>query len=769
MRIFNFLGMPSNIRHILFISLLMSVLFAKGIYADNTYPLMLERDSYIEGGRYIVSEIDSLNFVSYFIKPGWNNKTETIYSWNGSNREDTKAITLNNKNVISAFGYSGKLLTIEKESDRIFLVIYDSLLKNLSISELFIENYETSSFEVKWLQVSDSNALFTINRDLFLSNLSKHIVKADFIAGDVTTGLVHKDKSIYYIKMFSSNCELYKNSNGSEVFLSRLPLLHHGTISIFSDYIYLVLGNIGESQSLILRISPSGEILYNNWIDSSPELITVCHSNEFPIFVYPILSNGKIHLISSEFRENRMKVFSEIFVPDGFSSVLKTNYRYGLIYTLFNNGLIISDFKDNIKGADLFPVRSNIGDSPYVKVIGNRLIILSDNASIILTKKGNYFWLFYRFFQTSGRFLLPGILLFVIIILIQLYRHQKRLFNELLAHPFAGIIIFIDKSGKIKRINELGRKFFGISNNIPLNKPYGFYFLKDETKPFRELFNESYTQKSAINKRLSIISGNAVKEWYCSITPIRNITGNFRGLIFAGIDITEQLERKRLSNWAQLAHDMQTSLSTIRLNAELLETDLNSENIRRRVRIIHQVNLLIQRVRDIVTVGRSDKADLREISSEELCREVRSEFDPQLFPDVEFELELNNFLLKADKAKLARALRNAIENGIKSLQNKTGLVEIKCWKDGRSACFSIKDHGKGMDDETKQNMLKPYFTTSKDGKGFGIGTMIMQQAVEQHNGKMIINSEKNIGTEIIFKIPLSNENRLGAGRGYSSL
>src|SRR5690606_39216533 len=110
-------------------------------------------------------------------------------------------------------------------------------------------------------------------------------------------------------------------------------------------------------------------------------------------------------------------------------------------------------------------------------------------------------------------------------------------------------------------------------------------------------------------------------EWLCKTIPVRNITGMFRGVVLSAVDITEQLERKRLSNWAQLAHDMQTNLSTIKLNAEHLDIELSDNNKSRQKRIVFQVSLLMQRVRDIVTVGRNDTLNIETFSISEICAE----------------------------------------------------------------------------------------------------------------------------------------------------
>jgi signal transduction histidine kinase len=238
----------------------------------------------------------------------------------------------------------------------------------------------------------------------------------------------------------------------------------------------------------------------------------------------------------------------------------------------------------------------------------------------------------------------------------------------------------------------------------------------------------------------------------CTSIPLRSGFGRYKGLVVTCVDITEALERRRLVNWAQLAHDMQTNLSTIRLNAEQMEGGEGPDRERRR-RILFQVGVLIQRVRDLISVGRSEDLHRTQVHSAELCTDVRQEFDPAVFPHVTFVMKLRGTMMLVDRLKVSRAIRNAIENGIKALRGSPGTIEISTWFDRSNVYISVRDTGAGMDAETMANMMKPYFTTSNDGSGTGIGTMIMQHVVHQHAGSLRVTSELGQGTQIIFRLP----------------
>jgi signal transduction histidine kinase len=124
-----------------------------------------------------------------------------------------------------------------------------------------------------------------------------------------------------------------------------------------------------------------------------------------------------------------------------------------------------------------------------------------------------------------------------------------------------------------------------------------------------------------------------------------------------------------------------------------------------------------------------------------------------VFPHVTFSMKLRGTMMVVDRQKIMRAIRNAVENGIKALRGEPGVIEMATWFDRTNVYIRISDTGVGMDASTLQNMMKPYFTTAHDGGGTGIGTMIMQHVVHAHGGSLRVTSEPGKGTQIVFRIP----------------
>ena len=60
-----------------------------------------------------------------------------------------------------------------------------------------------------------------------------------------------------------------------------------------------------------------------------------------------------------------------------------------------------------------------------------------------------------------------------------------------------------------------------------------------------------------------------------------------------------------------------------------------------------------------------------------------------------------------------------------------------------------------MTDETLKNLFTPFFTTKK--RGTGLGMVISLKIIESHEGKIKVNSKKNVGTKVQVFLPLKKK------------
>ncbi len=94
------------------------------------------------------------------------------------------------------------------------------------------------------------------------------------------------------------------------------------------------------------------------------------------------------------------------------------------------------------------------------------------------------------------------------------------------------------------------------------------------------------------------------------------------------------------------------------------------------------------------------------------------------------------------------------ENAIRAEPKK---IEIRILEDEIKDRLTIiiKDDGRGMDKETVEKVLDPFFTT-KNGKRVGLGLSLLSQAARQTGGDLKIDSKQGKGTKITALFKLSH-------------
>jgi signal transduction histidine kinase len=105
-------------------------------------------------------------------------------------------------------------------------------------------------------------------------------------------------------------------------------------------------------------------------------------------------------------------------------------------------------------------------------------------------------------------------------------------------------------------------------------------------------------------------------------------------------------------------------------------------------------------------------------------------------------------------------LINILLNAVHSIPEVgTIRVSIAQEKGSENVRISIRDSGSGMDEETRQRMFEPFFST-KD-RGTGLGMSITLGIVTAHKGRIDVDSFPGKGTEFIILLPIEKrvENR----------
>jgi len=117
--------------------------------------------------------------------------------------------------------------------------------------------------------------------------------------------------------------------------------------------------------------------------------------------------------------------------------------------------------------------------------------------------------------------------------------------------------------------------------------------------------------------------------------------------------------------------------------------------------------------------------------------------------------EITVELLEGDE--YARASHKEIQKRIKPRLDKIPGTVYPDLPPGSYVKLTVSDTGTGIDNEIKDRIFDPYFTTKEVGKGTGIGLSVVHGIVKSHNGAILVDSQFKKGTTFSIFFPVAEE------------
>lgn len=120
--------------------------------------------------------------------------------------------------------------------------------------------------------------------------------------------------------------------------------------------------------------------------------------------------------------------------------------------------------------------------------------------------------------------------------------------------------------------------------------------------------------------------------------------------------------------------------------------------------------------------------------------------------------------IKCNQTYFYQILFNILKNSSKAI-DQHGCIEVTVEQgkmpkklDIPAVTIKISDDGKGMDKETLERVFDPFFSTKDISEGTGLGLTVVQTLIQEHDGKLEVESELGKGTTITLYFPIVNGN-----------
>lgn len=105
-----------------------------------------------------------------------------------------------------------------------------------------------------------------------------------------------------------------------------------------------------------------------------------------------------------------------------------------------------------------------------------------------------------------------------------------------------------------------------------------------------------------------------------------------------------------------------------------------------------------------------------------------------------------------DHDRMLRVLLNLADNSRKAMP-RGGTFTVSVAREDSRLLIDVADTGEGMDEEVQKTLFEPFETHSKEG-GTGLGTVIVKNIVEAHDGTLTFTSQKGKGTTFRISLPI---------------
>ncbi|MDI6615873.1 MAG: response regulator [Syntrophaceae bacterium] len=216
---------------------------------------------------------------------------------------------------------------------------------------------------------------------------------------------------------------------------------------------------------------------------------------------------------------------------------------------------------------------------------------------------------------------------------------------------------------------------------------------------------------------------------------------------------------------ARLAHYIKNILTGLKGGTYIVNLGLDKDDIDKLrkgwVMVEKNVGRISSLVLDLLAYSKERKPEYRDCHPNDVVEDVCELLEGMAMENHirvvrDFDPQIKEIAMDPDMVHrvLLNLVSNAVDACIFDLDNtKEHEVSVKTQlEEGNIIRFDVADNGCGMTEEVKNRIFTAFFST-KGGKGTGLGLLVVQKLVYEHDGSIDIRSEEGKGSTFIVRLP----------------
>ena len=336
-----------------------------------------------------------------------------------------------------------------------------------------------------------------------------------------------------------------------------------------------------------------------------------------------------------------------------------------------------------------------------------------------------------------------------------------RLFFE---HAEDAMAVF-DLNNKIINVNPAFEKLYGwtreecIGHSLQLVPNQN---VKVAKKRFNRLLNG---ERFPLLETQDMKKDGTVFDAQISLSPILNQHGDIIAVSVISRDISYIKENERLIIQSEklklageiaagVAHEIRNPMTVISGFVQMMNADEQSPYKRYTQLIQSEIERIDLIISEFLVLSRPQVDICKPIRIEQIIIDIADFFTIEAqnrHIDLSVQVNHHDTTINGNENQIKQVFINIIKNALEAI-DRDGKINVVLHHHDDQLVISIKDTGVGIPPHVLERIFEPFYTTKS--KGTGLGMMITNKIIQEHKGTITINSEENIGTEVLVSFPL---------------
>ncbi|MBM7557329.1 ATP-binding protein [Halanaerobacter jeridensis] len=326
-------------------------------------------------------------------------------------------------------------------------------------------------------------------------------------------------------------------------------------------------------------------------------------------------------------------------------------------------------------------------------------------------------------------------------------------------------VLVVDEEEKIILFNQSLQNLLNLENNLSEKKLTAAV----PNQEIKDGFKKVLQTGEAEHGEFTVTNNGLERRILINYAPIYLDNDQLWAVVALFNDISERWRFEKLQQnfVANVSHELKSPLSSIKGSAEVLVDGVVQDKEREDEYLdiildeTERLSNMVEEILDLAELNTNGvNLNREEVSLKGFLIEVKNIFTKQFSKEDErlnLEFLSTDFNYSLDREKIKQVLLNLLDNAYKYSPPDT-LVTLGVTEESDSIKIWVSDEGPGIPQDELQDIWKRFYKVDKartpgKKKGSGLGLSIVKQIIEQHQGKVFVNSQLGEGSTFGFYLP----------------